>query len=81
MLASTLSRREFPHTRWSLVQAANGLHSAAALEELCSSYWYPLYAYVRRSGYSAYDAQDLAQAFFCELLEKGWLGMADRERG
>ena len=81
MLASTTSRREFPHTRWSLVQAANSLHSAAALEELCSAYWYPLYAYVRRCGYSAHDAQDLAQAFFCELLEKGWLNMADRERG
>ena len=81
MLATTTSRREFPHTRWSLVQAANSLGSAAALEELCGAYWYPLYAYVRRCGYSAHDAQDLVQAFFCELLEKGWLSMADRERG
>lgn len=84
MLAFTTSRREFPHTRWSLVHAASGepsAESAEALETLCSAYWYPLYAYVRRSGYSPHDAQDLAQAFFCQMLEKGWLGMADQDRG
>jgi RNA polymerase sigma-70 factor (ECF subfamily) len=84
MLAFTTSRREFPQTRWSLVQVAGGepsAESAAALETLCRAYWYPLYAYVRRCGHTAHDAQDLAQAFFCQLLEKGWLGMADRDRG
>jgi len=41
-----------------------------ALETLCANYWYPLYAYVRRQGHSAHDAQDLTQAFFARLLEK-----------
>jgi RNA polymerase sigma-70 factor (ECF subfamily) len=53
----------------------------AALEKLCRTYWYPLYAYVRRRGQSAVDAQDLTQAFFARLLERNWVGDADRERG
>jgi DNA-directed RNA polymerase specialized sigma24 family protein len=44
-------------------------------------YWYPLYAYVRRQGYSIADAQDLTQGFFVRLLEKNNLAVADRERG
>lgn len=76
--------RIFPRTRWSLVLAAtqkNSSESAAALESLCRAYWYPLYAYVRRSGQSPHDAQDLTQEFFCRLLEKRWLDSADREKG
>jgi len=53
----------------------------AALEKLCQTYWYPLYAYVRRRGHSPHDAQDLTQAFFARLLERHWLEDADRERG
>jgi len=53
----------------------------AALEKLCRTYWYPLYAYVRRRGHPAPDAQDLTQAFFARLLERHWVGDADRERG
>src|SRR5687767_9846946 len=53
----------------------------AALETLCRSYWYPLYAYVRRQGLSPHDAQDLTQAFFARLLEKNYLGDVDREKG
>jgi len=52
-----------------------------ALETLCGNYWYPLYAYVRRQGHSAHDAQDLTQAFFARLLEKNYLSTADRKRG
>lgn len=52
-----------------------------ALSQLCEAYWYPLYAYVRRRGYSAPDAQDLTQAFFARLLEKQSLRAADPERG
>jgi RNA polymerase sigma-70 factor (ECF subfamily) len=52
-----------------------------ALEKLCRTYWYPLYAYVRRRGHPAPDAQDLTQAFFARLLERHWVGDADRERG
>jgi RNA polymerase sigma-70 factor (ECF subfamily) len=76
--------RIFPCTRWSLVVAANrkdAPESAAALESLCRLYWYPLYAYVRRCGQSAHDAQDLTQEFFCRLLEKNWLDSANREKG
>jgi RNA polymerase sigma-70 factor (ECF subfamily) len=53
----------------------------AALESFCRAYWYPLYAYVRRSGHSQADAQDLTQAFFARLLEKDWLREALPERG
>jgi RNA polymerase sigma-70 factor (ECF subfamily) len=48
---------------------------------LCRTYWYPLYASVRRRGHSPEDAQDLTQAFFAHLLEKQTLALADRERG
>src|SRR5438067_10049872 len=74
----------FPHTRWSVVLAATQQPSAeaeAALETLCRAYWYPLYAYVRRSGQSAHDAQDLTQEFFRLLLEKRWLAAADQRKG
>jgi len=76
--------RLFPPTRWSVVLAATQRHSpesSAALEALCRAYWYPLYAYVRRCGQPAHDAQDLTQEFFCRLLEKNWLDAADREKG
>lgn len=76
--------RTFPHTRWSVVLAASQTpspESAAALETLCQSYWYPLYAYVRRCGQEPHDAQDLTQEFFSRLLEKRWLEAADREKG
>lgn len=74
----------FLTTRWSIVlQAgrAEGEKTRAALSELITTYWYPLYAYVRRRGYSADDAQDLTQAFFTRLLEKNVVGVADPQRG
>ena len=74
----------FPATRWSVVLAATRApspESARAMESLCRAYWYPLYAYVRRSGQSPHDAQDLTQEFFTRLLEHHWLETADRERG
>lgn len=51
------------------------------MERLCRTYWYPLYAHVRRRGYSPEDAQDLTQEFFARLLTKRWLSAADRNRG
>ena len=51
------------------------------VEKLCETYWYPLYAYVRRRGYSAHDAQDLTQAFFAYLLERQSLANANPELG
>jgi RNA polymerase sigma-70 factor (ECF subfamily) len=74
----------FATTRWTQVLAAGaGEHTQArlALEHLCRTYWYPLYAYVRRRGHPPHDAQDLTQAFFARLLERQWVGDADRERG
>lgn len=76
--------RVFPHTRWSVVLAAtqkDTSESAAALEAICRAYWYPLYAYVRRCGQPAHDAQDLTQDFFRCLLEKRWLDSADPAKG
>jgi len=78
------SQREFSTTHWSVILRAGGEASAEAdraLEDLCRTYWYPLYAYVRRQGRSAEDAQDLTQEFFARLLERKYLRLADRERG
>jgi DNA-directed RNA polymerase specialized sigma24 family protein len=74
----------FPNTRWSVVLAAqNGAveGSAGALETLCQSYWYPLYAFARQQGRSTQDAQDLTQGFFALLLEKDYLKAVVREKG
>lgn len=74
----------FVTTHWSAVVAASrsdSTHAQAALASLCQSYWYPLYAYVRRRGFTPHDAQDLTQEFFARLLEHRWLGQADPERG
>jgi RNA polymerase sigma-70 factor (ECF subfamily) len=48
---------------------------------LCEKYWYPLYAYVRRRGYPAEQAQDLTQEFFVRVLEKRYIGRADPSKG
>jgi DNA-directed RNA polymerase specialized sigma24 family protein len=73
----------FVTTQWALVRAAAGEDTAAAdaLARLCSLYWVPVFAFVRRRGYSVADAEDLTQGFFGRILEKGGLGVADRERG
>jgi RNA polymerase sigma factor (sigma-70 family) len=55
--------------------------AAAALEQLCRTYWYPLYAYVRRRGHSREDAEDLTQGFFARLLEKNYLEGVTSEKG
>ena len=83
MMSAERSRHRFATTRWSLVIAAAGATpaSSTALAELCESYWYPAYAYVRRSGYSTDDASDLTQAFFTRVLEKHFLKDAKPERG
>ncbi len=74
----------FATTQWTVVLQAGRRPSPdadQALESLCRTYWYPLYAYVRRRGYSAEDAADLTQEFFARLLEKNFLQTADRQRG
>lgn len=77
-------RPAFVTTHWSVVLAAgkgDSPRGTEALEALCRAYWQPLYAFVRRRGYSPDDAQDLTQDFFAWLLRRDWLGRADRERG
>jgi len=76
--------RQFLTTRWTVVLTARDKASPAsqaAMQTLCSAYWYPLYAYTRRLGYSSHDAEDLTQEFFARLLEKDWLDFVQRERG
>ena len=76
-------RHRFATTRWSLVIRAGGGSTEAgrALAELCETYWYPVYAFVRRSGHSTDAAADLTQAFFVRMLEKRYLKDARRDRG
>jgi len=74
----------FGETPWSIVVAAGATiepRAQAALTELCRTYWRPIYAYLRRSGYDAHDAQDFTQSFFQHLLENETLRRVSRERG
>jgi len=74
----------FVTTRWTVVIAAGRKttpQAELALEELCTTYWFPLYAYVRRRGYTKADAEDLTQAFFARFLEKNYLATLTAERG
>ena len=76
--------QRFATTRWSVVLRAgcsNTTGAGESLARLCRTYWYPLYAHVRRRGYSAPDAQDLTQEFFARLLTRGTLAAADPARG
>ena len=78
------SGAEFATTHWSTVLAAGesaSVESSAALERLCQTYWYPLYAFVRRKGHPPEDAQDLTQAFFEQFIEKRFLKGVAAERG
>lgn len=84
MTSSAGEHAAFATTRWSLVLHAghkSSVESQRALATLCETYWYPLYAFVRRKGYQPAEAQDLTQAFFAELLEKDRLQLADQTRG
>ena len=85
LLAATASQ---PHTGawWSAPPGNAGgagrvPEAGRALATLCENYWFPLYAFVRRAGFSAEDAQDLTQEFFVGLLAKNYLAVADPQRG
>ena len=74
----------FLTTRWTVVLSAgrkSSPQSDRALAELCQTYWYPLYAFVRRQGRTKEDAEDLVQAFFARFLEKNYLEGLNSERG
>ena len=84
MPAGQPRRGTFPTTRITLIHAARGESGPLAheaLSELCTAYWYPIYAYVRRLGHSHDEAEDLTQGFFARVLEKQYLRDFDRERG
>lgn len=74
----------FATTHWSDVLATkrgDPAEAAAALEKLCRTYWYPLYAFLRREGRSPHDAQDLTQAFFAHLLQRSFLENVGPQKG
>jgi RNA polymerase sigma factor (sigma-70 family) len=74
----------FATTHWSVVIGAAVESSPAAeqaLSQLCESYWFPLYAYVRRQGHNPDEAQDLTQEFFKRLLAGNYLKTADPKKG
>ena len=74
----------FATTSWTVVLAAgrgNMPQAKAALEQLCAAYWFPLYAYIRRRGYSKEDSEDLTQGFFARFLSENLFVAADSERG
>jgi RNA polymerase sigma-70 factor (ECF subfamily) len=74
----------FATTSWTKVLSAREASTSEArqaLEGLCRVYWYPVYAFVRRQGNDAEDSRDLTQAYFAELLEKGYLNDYDPQRG
>ena len=78
--------QSFASTRWTIVleagdSATASAHALSALSELCQIYWRPLYAFLRRQGYGAEDAQDLTQGFFAHLIETRAYARADHERG
>ena len=74
----------FATTHWSVVLAAGSPESTRyqeAIEILCKTYWFPLYAYLRRRGYNRHQAEDYIQGFFASLLEKQGLRLANSDRG
>jgi RNA polymerase sigma-70 factor (ECF subfamily) len=82
--AAPVKSEWFTATHWSVVLTAGQTSApgaAEALEMLCRTYWYPLYAYVRRQGHAPHDAQDLTQEFFARLLARNYLGTVGRDKG
>ena len=74
----------FVTTHWSAVARAgcvDSLSAREALGELCQTYWYPLYCFIRRQGRTPHEAEDLTQGFFARLLAKNFVSDARQERG
>lgn len=77
-------QRDFPATRWSqvaLVGGADPARAEQALEQLCQSYWQPIYGFLRRKGFSPHAAEDSTQQFFLRLLQRNSVANADRTKG
>lgn len=71
----------FLTTRWTLIDKVKRAEAAEALDELCGTYWGPVYQFLRRLGCSEEDAEDLAQEFFRDFMARDGFGMARREKG
>src|SRR6058998_2359630 len=74
----------FPDTMWFMVKGAANTASPEAhqaLESLCRAYWEPIYAFIRRTGKSPHDTEDLTQRFFMHLLQDDRLQQAEPEKG
>jgi RNA polymerase sigma factor (sigma-70 family) len=73
----------FATTHWSIVLEAQGESPAAqeALEKLCHAYWRPIFAFLRRQGFPPAEAEDLAQGFFAQLLERKRFEAIRKEKG
>ena len=79
-----LRSSDFPSTQWTLVdivRSKDPAKAALALERLCQGYWYPIYAFVRRSGFNSHDAEDITQGFFAALVEHETLELANEGAG
>lgn len=75
---------KFPTTSWTLirkVQKGGEAEARAAMEEICRQYWYPVYAFNRRQGFSKADAEDLTQEFFRALVARETIQAAREEKG
>lgn len=75
---------QFPLTQWTVVLDAarpDGINRDAALEQFCRAYWFPLYAFARRRGYSAHEAEDMTQEYFARLIGKKLLCKVTRQGG
>jgi RNA polymerase sigma factor (sigma-70 family) len=82
--SSAAQQAQFHTTHWSVVLRAKGGKSSeagVALEILCQTYWYPLYAFVRRRGHTEHDAEDVVQGFLAHLLKRSFLEGVAREKG
>ena len=74
----------FATTHWSLVLAARDRaapQAREALAALCRTYWYPIYMFVRRKGYTSHETEDLTQEFFARLINSRDLEAVRREKG
>ncbi|MEQ1748963.1 MAG: ECF-type sigma factor [Prosthecobacter sp.] len=74
----------FPTTHWTLIQCVQEgtpEEAAKAMEEICKNYWFPIYAYLRRSGRGVHDAEDITQAFFQQLIAEETIKNARQDRG
>ncbi len=81
-MRAPVDRAQFPATSWTIVRQLDDPSSAHdAFARLCASYWYPIYAFARRSGWSPEDAEDATQSFFAGFVEKNLFAAADPHIG